>query len=175
MPVSHGGQTKKGTRVKKIIKAISSFAVGKAFHSACCRPLFQASYFVTNHSKHMHGQHMLNKIVHMASLIPKRRGLCRCMLQGDKLAAGQVHCWPLMVGARLTWPGTVSRTRRKDPPPLCLSLLQLTNGSWAVYLSSPNHQWQVQGGKNNLEKNFALIQLSHLHGDKFEQSLGSEG
>lgn len=30
-------------------------------------------FYVTNHSKHMHGQHMLNKMVHMASLILKWR------------------------------------------------------------------------------------------------------
>lgn len=132
-------------------------------------------FYVTNHSKHMHGQHMLNKIVHMASFTLKWRGLCRCMLQGDKLAAGQVHCWPLMVGSRLTLARTVSRTRWKDPPPLYLSTKKSISSSWAVYLRSSKHQWQFQGGKNNLEKTLALIQLSHICRDQLEQSLGSQG
>lgn len=115
---------------------------------------------------------MLHKTVHMASLLLKWRGLCRHTLQGDTLAAGQVHCWPLMVGARLTRPGTVLRTRWNDAPPLCLSLQQLASNSWTVYLSSPN-QWQGKGGKTNLEKNFGLTQ--NLCRDQFEQSLDHSG
>lgn len=87
----------------------------------------------------------------------------------------QAGCWagPLLTsdGRSQTYMARDSfQDRWKDPPPLCLSLLQLTSSSWAVYLRSPNNQWQVQGGKTNLEKNFALIQLSHLRRDQFELS-----
>lgn len=121
MPVSHGGQTKKppGKKKKKSLKQSSALLWAKPFiQLAVDTTIPGILFYVTNHSKHMHGQHMLNKIVHMASLILKWRQLCRRMLQGGKLAAGQVHCWPLMVRARLTWSGTVSRTRWKDPPTL---------------------------------------------------------
>lgn len=91
-------------------------------------------FYVTNHSKHMHGQHMLNKMVHMASLILKWRWLFRHVLQGDEGWA-QVHCWPLMVGHRLTWTGAASWARWEDPPAeeqllSCLPRHQARSSEW---------------------------------------------
>lgn len=68
----------KATRMKKSLKRSSALLWARPFiQLAVDNAIPGFLFYVTNHSKHMHGQHMLNKTIHMAYLILKWRWLCR--------------------------------------------------------------------------------------------------
>lgn len=140
MPVSNSGPKKKATRRRK------NCSVNKFSALLWAKPLTQLAidttapgswFYVTNHSKHLHGQHMLSKIS-IWHLLYLNGGALQCLSKEGSWAE------PLLTshGRSQTHMARDSpRTRWECPSPLCLSLLQLTGRAWAVCLS-----WKNQPG-----------------------------
>lgn len=132
-------------------------------------------FYLTDHSRHMHGQHMLSKIPLWDPLHLNGGGFA---VPAPRRAAG---CW---AGPLLTSHGRSQTYMARDSPqdkvagsPTPVPVTPAVHSQVLSCLSQLTQSSATSSGWENQpeEQNFALIQVTHLCRDQFEQSLGPEG